>query len=113
MPAADQAFTVILGVEAGDELQQRRFAAAAGSDDTDELARRDVEPDAVKHTDLVAAALERFRHIDNADIVSHQRPCQCSTRLRIATMIRSIANPNAPNRITAQYTTGIWKKLVA
>ena len=45
-------------VEAGDEVEHRRLAAARGADQADELARADVEVDVVERRDGAAAGAE-------------------------------------------------------
>ena len=47
-----------LGLEPGDDAQQGGFPAARGAQDGDELARRDVEVDAIEHGRLAELLAE-------------------------------------------------------
>ena len=56
-PALAGSALVIVGIQAEDQAQQRRLAAAAGADDADELAWSDVEIDACQHLQHAAGRL--------------------------------------------------------
>ena len=52
-------------VEPGQQAEQRAFAAAAGADDGDELARRDGEGDALQNVDAARAVLNPLACVPN------------------------------------------------
>ena len=72
-PASDD-LAVVGEVEPGDEVEQRRLAAARRTHDRDELARRDVEVDAAQGAHRRELGLEGLAHTDNPGGACGPRP---------------------------------------
>jgi len=60
-------------LEAADDAQQRRLAAAGGADEGDELVVGDVEADILERLDLVAALAEQLADLLDGDFRRHGR----------------------------------------
>jgi hypothetical protein len=54
--------------QAGNDIEDRCLAAAARSDDADEVARVDVEREIVEHADFARLAMKRLADIANAEL---------------------------------------------
>ena len=88
--AGDDDLAVVGGVETGDEVEQRRLAAARGAHDRDELAGASVEVDAAQRAHRRELRLEGLAHAPHRQhrFVSQRSPPLVSAdsdRLRYAT----------------------------
>jgi hypothetical protein len=70
--AGDEHLSLGLLLQAGDDREQRRLAAAAGADHGHELLLGDVEVDAVERDKLARAILEHLAHAAHRELpVAH------------------------------------------
>ena len=72
--------TAIGSLQSSNDIEQRRFTAAAGADETDELSFSDVEGDIIKGMDVQRTGLEPLRDMFEDELGGYGTCRSCFSR---------------------------------